>query len=227
LLKRSIIGEMRAQTKDSGMTPGEGLLVLVRHGESTDNEANLFSGWRDPALTAKGVLEAQRAGQALKGVHFDAAFTSTLSRAQLSLDLMLVEMGRTDLPITRDAALNERDYGELSGLNKEGARAIWGSEQVHLWRKSYEAVPPGGESLAMTAARALPFCREVLDPRLKRGEHILVVAHGNSLRSIVKELDGLSDGDVETVHIATSQIITYVVGTDGKVAEKTSVLVTV
>jgi 2,3-bisphosphoglycerate-dependent phosphoglycerate mutase len=211
------------------MTPAEGLLVLVRHGESTDNELNLFSGWRDPELTEKGVMEARSAGLTLKaqGLRFEAAFTSMLSRARRSLELMLGEMGQTDLPITATPDLNERDYGELSGLNKEGARAIWGSEQVRLWRKSYDAVPPGGESLAMTAARALPFCREAIDPRLRRGENILVVAHGNSLRSIVKDLDGLSVGAVETVHIATSQILTYAIGADGRVIQKASMLVTV
>lgn len=209
------------------MTPVGGLLVLVRHGESTDNELNLFSGWRDVALTDKGVMEARNAGLALKGLRFDAAFTSTLSRARRSLELMLAEMGNIDLPVIATPALNERDYGELSGLNKEGARAIWGSEQVHLWRKSYDAIPPSGESLAMTAARAVPFCREVIDPRLKRGEHILVVAHGNSLRSIIKDLDGLSDDDVESVHIATCQIITYAVSPDGHAAKKTSVLISV
>jgi 2,3-bisphosphoglycerate-dependent phosphoglycerate mutase len=211
------------------MTPAEGLLVLVRHGESTDNELNLFSGWRDPGLTGKGMMEARRAGLTLKaqGVRFDAAFTSMLSRARRSLELMLCEMGQSDLPVTAAPELNERDYGELSGLNKEGARAIWGSEQVRLWRKSYDAVPPGGESLAMTAARALPFCREAIDPRLRRGENILVVAHGNSLRSIVKDLDGLSVSAVETVHIATSQILTYAIGADGRVIQKASMLVTV
>jgi 2,3-bisphosphoglycerate-dependent phosphoglycerate mutase len=211
------------------MTPAEGLLVLVRHGESTDNELNLFSGWRDVPLTEKGVLEARNAGLTLKAqaFRFDAAFTSMLSRARRSLDLMLAEMGNPALPVTATPTLNERDYGELSGLNKEGARAIWGSEQVRLWRKSYNAIPPGGESLAMTAARALPFCRAVLDPRLKRGEHILVVAHGNSLRAIVKDLDGLSDDEVESVHIATSQILTYAIDADGQVVKKTSMLVAV
>ena len=209
------------------MTSAQGLLVLVRHGESTDNEANLFSGWRDPALTAKGVREAHNAGLMLKaqGFRFDAAFTSTLSRAQRSLDLMLVAMECPSLPIIATPALNERDYGELSGLNKEGARAIWGSEQVHLWRKSYDAVPPGGESLAMTAARAVPFCRDVIDPRLRRGEHILVVAHGNSLRSIVKNLDGVSDADIETVHIATCQILAYGPDEDGKMIRQASMIV--
>lgn len=209
------------------MTPAEGLLVLVRHGESTDNALNLFSGWRDPALTEKGVLEARNAGRTLKAqaVTFETAYTSTLSRARRSLDLMLTEMDRIDLPVIETPALNERDYGELSGLNKEGARAIWGSEQVHLWRKSYDAVPPGGESLAMTAARAVPFCRTVIDPRLQRGENILVVAHGNSLRAIIKDLDGLSSDDVESVHIATCQILTYAIGADGRVVKKASVLI--
>jgi 2,3-bisphosphoglycerate-dependent phosphoglycerate mutase len=209
------------------MSMREGLLVLVRHGQSTDNEFNLFSGWRDVALTAQGVAEARGAGLMLRrhGFRFDAAFTSTLSRAQRSLDLMLGEMGAQGLPIIASAALNERDYGELSGLNKEEARAVWGSEQVHLWRKSYDAIPPGGESLAMTEARTLPFRRTVIDPRVRNGEHILVVAHGNSLRSIVKDLDGLSADELETVHIATSQILAYVIGADGAVVKKDSMLV--
>jgi 2,3-bisphosphoglycerate-dependent phosphoglycerate mutase len=208
------------------MTQGEGRLVLVRHGQSLDNELNLFSGWRDPELTARGIAEARAAGLKLKekGFRFNAAFTSKLNRARHSLIHMLEEMGETSLPVFEAEALNERDYGELSGLNKEGAVAVWGREQVHLWRKSYRAVPPGGESLAMTAGRTVPFCTQEIVPRIAAGEHILVVAHGNSLRSIVKHLDGLSDDDVTGVHIATSEVLIYTIAAGGVITGKTSFL---
>ena len=204
------------------MTGESGLLVLVRHGQSTDNALNLFSGWRDPPLTEVGVQEAKQAGAAIAecGLRFEAAFTSLLGRARATLDFVLAAIGQTGLPVTASAALNERDYGELSGLNKEEARGVWGSQQVHLWRKSYDAVPPGGESLAMTAARTLPYLRETIYPRLRRGESVLVVAHGNSLRSIVCELDRLSPGEVEGLHIATSQVMIYRIDPDGAVLEK-------
>lgn len=207
------------------MTRPGGVLVLVRHGQSTDNELNLFSGWRDPPLTTRGIKEASRAGQRLKarGFTFDIAFTSKLSRASRTLGLMLDEIEQTDLSIVSSEALNERDYGELSGLNKEGARSVWGSEQVHLWRKSYDAVPPGGESLAMTAARTMPFYRQAIDPRLRSGDHVLVVAHGNSLRSIVKHLDGLSDDEIVDANIATGETLLYEIDADGNVGRKTSI----
>jgi 2,3-bisphosphoglycerate-dependent phosphoglycerate mutase len=206
------------------MTPGEGCLVLARHGQSTDNALNLFSGWRDPDLTPRGIREARDAGHRLReqAFRFDVAFTSKLGRARRSLDLMLEELGGPAFAIHEDEALNERHYGDLSGLDKEGARDLFGSDQVHLWRKSYHAVPPGGESLAMTAERTLPFCARHIDPRLRRGEHVLVVAHGNSLRSIVKHLDRVSDADVVGVHIATSQILVYRIAADGSVIGKTS-----
>jgi 2,3-bisphosphoglycerate-dependent phosphoglycerate mutase len=211
---------------EARMTQKDGRLVLVRHGQSTDNELNLFSGWRDPALTARGIGEARAAGRKLRehGFRFDAAFTSKLDRARRSLTLMLEELDETSLPVFEAEALNERDYGELSGLHKDGAVEVWGREQVYLWRKSYQAVPPGGESLAMTAERTVPFCAREIVPRIKAGQQVLVVAHGNSLRSIVKNIDGLSDDDVVTVHIATSQILIYSIGTDGAVTGKTSFL---
>ena len=133
------------------------LLVLVRHGESEWNKKNLFTGWRDVDLTEKGIAEARTAGRALKaqGLHFDIAFTSLLKRAQRSLDLMLEELGENSVPVIKDLALNERDYGDLSGLNKDDARKKWGEEQVHIWRRSSDIAPPGGESLRDTAARVL------------------------------------------------------------------------
>lgn len=199
--------------------------MLVRHGQSTDNELNLFSGWRDPELTARGVEEAGRAGRRLKGqgFNFNVAFTSKLSRASRTLGLMLDAAEQPELPIVSSEALNERHYGELSGLNKEEARSVWGREQVRLWRKSYDAVPPGGESLAMTAARTMPFYRQAIYPRLRNGEHVLVVAHGNSLRSIIKHLDGLSDDEIVDANIATGEMLLYEIDADGNVGRKTSV----
>jgi 2,3-bisphosphoglycerate-dependent phosphoglycerate mutase len=171
-----------------------GTLVLVRHGQSEWNLKNLFTGWKDPALTEKGVGEARAAGQRLKarGLKFDICFTSALSRAQNTLKLILEEMGQTGLPETRDQALNERDYGELTGLNKDDARAKWGEEQVLIWRRSYDVPPPGGESLKDTLARSLPYYVHHIQPHVLDGKTVLVAAHGNSLRSLIMAIEGLS-----------------------------------
>src|SRR5262245_50505744 len=159
----------------------ERLLVLVRHGQSEWNLKNLFTGWRDVDLTDAGVAEARTAGKRLKEqkIKFDVAFTSSLKRAQRTLDLILEEMGETGIPIIRNQALNERDYGDLVGLNKDDARKKWGDEQVLKWRRSYDVAPPGGESLKDTVARALPYFVQEILPRVLRGERTLVAAHGN------------------------------------------------
>ena len=198
------------------------LLVLVRHGQSEWNLKNLFTGWHDVDLTEKGVEEAIAAGKALKARNlvFDAADTSALKRAQRTLDLMLTEMGVTGLPIFKDQALNERDYGDLTGLNKDDARVKWGDEQVHLWRRSYDVPPPGGESLEMTAQRTLPYFKSEIMPRVKAGERILVAAHGNSLRSIVMDLEGLTGEEIVKREIATGVPIIYRINPDGSIAEK-------
>lgn len=203
-------------------------LVLVRHGQSTDNEQNLFSGFRNPDLTERGVEEAKAAGRKLKdlGFRFDIAFTSKLDRAQRTLTLMLEQLDQSDLAILSDSALNERDYGELSGLNKAEARSQWSPEQVHLWRKSYDAVPPGGESLAMTAARTIPFYEQELAVRVQEGERVLVVAHGNSLRSIVMYLENMTPEALMDFNITTSEILIYNFSGPGAVIEKTSVVAT-
>lgn len=203
-------------------------LVLVRHGQSTDNEQNLFSGFRNPSLTERGVAEAKAAGRKLKdlGFRFDIAFTSKLDRAQRTLTLMLEQLEQSDLPIRTDSALNERDYGELSGLNKAEARNQWSPEQVHLWRKSYDAVPPGGESLAMTAARTVPLYEQELAVRVQEGERVLVVAHGNSLRSIVMHLENMTPEALMDFNITTSEILIYNFSESGAVIEKTSVVAT-
>jgi 2,3-bisphosphoglycerate-dependent phosphoglycerate mutase len=197
-------------------------LVLVRHGQSDWNLKNLFTGWKDPDLTEKGVEEAKAAGRRLKeaGLTFDVAFTSELSRAQRTLSLMLGEMGREDLPTIRNIALNERDYGELSGLNKDDARKKWGEEQVHIWRRSYDVPPPGGESLKDTGARVWPYYIHDIQPKVLGDGTVLVVAHGNSLRALVMALDGLSGEEIVGQEIATGVPIVYRLNADSSVAEK-------
>ncbi len=198
------------------------LLVLVRHGQSEWNLKNLFTGWRDVDLTDKGVAEAREAGRKLKGqgLTFDVAFTSALKRAQRTLDLMLEEMGQTGLPIVKDLALNERDYGDLSGLNKDDARKKWGDEQVLIWRRSYDIAPPGGESLRDTLARTLPYYVTEILPRVLRGERVLVAAHGNSLRALVMVLEKLSPDEILKREIGTGVPIIYRLDADATVKSK-------
>jgi 2,3-bisphosphoglycerate-dependent phosphoglycerate mutase len=198
------------------------LLVLVRHGQSDWNLKNLFTGWRDVGLTEKGVAEARAAGKRLKaqGLHFDIAFTSVLSRAQRTLDLVLEEMGETNITVFKDQALNERDYGDLSGLNKDDARKKWGEEQVHIWRRSYDVAPPGGESLKDTAARVLPYYIQEILPRVLRGDNVIVVAHGNSLRALVMVLECLSPKQIVDREIATGVPLIYRLNADSTVAQK-------
>lgn len=201
----------------------ERLLVLARHGQSEWNRQNLFTGWRDPDITERGVAEARAAGRALKrdGYAFDVAFTSDLLRAQRTCALILEEMGLPHIEVIRDRALNERDYGDLSGLNKDDARARWGDEQVRIWRRSYDVRPPGGESLKDTAARVLPFYIESILPRVMAGERVLVAAHGNSLRTLVMVLDRLDSDRVAGLEIATGVPLVYRLNADTTVASKT------
>jgi 2,3-bisphosphoglycerate-dependent phosphoglycerate mutase len=198
------------------------LLVLVRHGQSEWNLQNLFTGWRDVGLTEKGIAEARAGGRQLKalGLRFDIAFTSALTRAQRTLELMLDELGQRNIPVVRDQALNERDYGDLSGLNKDDARRKWGEEQVRIWRRSYDVAPPGGESLKDTAARVLPYYLQEILPRVLRGERVLVSAHGNSLRALVMVLDGLSPQEIVERELATGVPLIYRLNTDSTVAER-------
>ena len=197
-------------------------LVLVRHGQSEWNKQNLFTGWRDPDLTAQGVDEARRAGDALKaqGMTFDLGFTSLLQRAQKTCALLLEHLGQTDLPVTRHEELNERDYGDLSGLNKDDAREKWGEEQVHIWRRSFDIPPPGGESLKDTAERVLPFFNSEIMPLIKQEKDILIAAHGNSLRALVMQLDGLSAEQIIGVNIGTGEPYCYEMKADGTVGDK-------
>ncbi|MBI3701372.1 MAG: 2,3-bisphosphoglycerate-dependent phosphoglycerate mutase [Afipia sp.] len=196
------------------------LLVLVRHGQSEWNLKNLFTGWKDPNLTDLGVEEAKRAGQKLKaeGLQFDVAFTSALTRAQRTLDLAMIEMGQTKIPVTKNLALNERDYGELSGLNKDDARAKWGEEQVLIWRRSYDVPPPGGESLKDTLARTLPYYVQEIQPGVLRGQRTLVVAHGNSLRALIMVLEKLTPEQILKRELSTGAPIIYRLNADSTVA---------
>ncbi|HEY1309967.1 MAG TPA: 2,3-bisphosphoglycerate-dependent phosphoglycerate mutase [Pseudolabrys sp.] len=198
------------------------LLVLVRHGQSDWNLKNLFTGWKDVDLTEKGVTEAREAGRKLKaqGLIFTVAYTSALVRAQRTLDLMLAEMGQSKIPVIKDQALNERDYGDLSGLNKDDARKKWGEEQVHIWRRSYDIAPPGGESLRDTAARVLPYYLTKILPRVLRGEHVLVSAHGNSLRALVMVLDKHTPSSITKLNIDTGVPMIYRLNADSTVKSK-------
>jgi 2,3-bisphosphoglycerate-dependent phosphoglycerate mutase len=199
----------------------ERLLVLVRHGQSEWNLKNLFTGWKNPDLTEQGVKEARTAGQTLKEMklEFDEAFTSDLLRAQKTLDLMQEEMG-TDLRITRDQALNERDYGDITGMNKDEARKQFGEEQVHIWRRSYDVPPPGGESLKMTAERVLPYFDKEILPRVLSGKRILVSAHGNSLRALIMQLEGLTPEEILKRELGTGTPIIYRLDEGGGIVEK-------
>jgi len=200
----------------------DNVLVLVRHGESEWNKLNLFTGWKDPDLSDKGVAEAHKAGQLLKaqGLKFDIAFTSALQRAQRTLDIMLDELGQAGLPTRRDQRLNERDYGDLSGLNKDEARKRWGEKQVHVWRRSFDMPPPGGESLKDTAERVLPYYQAQIWPEVASGRNVLVAAHGNSLRALIMQLEGLTGEQIVARELGTGVPIVYRLGADGRVSDR-------
>ena len=197
-------------------------LVLVRHGQSQWNEKNLFTGWKDPDLTQKGEREAIEAGLALKesNYKFDIMFTSVLLRAKRTGKLILEQVGQEDLKTFENEALNERNYGDLAGLNKDDAKKKWGEDQVHKWRRSFDIAPPAGESLKMTAERVLPYFEEKILPLLKENLEILVVAHGNSLRALVMQLDKLNSDEVVKLEIPTGMPICYSINKRGQVENK-------
>ncbi len=201
-----------------------GKLILLRHGESQWNLENRFTGWVDIPLSDKGREEAKRAGELIRTIHFDRAFTSVLSRAIETLEIALKTIGQSDIPIEKDKALNERMYGDLQGLNKDETAQKFGAEQVHIWRRSYDVPPPNGESLKDTAARTLPYFESKIMPFVKKGENVLVVAHGNSLRSIVMELDKLTKEEVLNLNLATGVPILYEISSTGEVLNKTIVV---
>jgi len=196
------------------------LLVLVRHGQSEWNLKNLFTGWKDPDLTEKGIGEARAAGRRLKalGLSFDIAYTSALVRAQNTCRLLLEELGQPGLETIRDQALNERDYGDLSGLNKDDARKKWGEDQVLIWRRSYDVPPPGGESLKDTLARALPYYVQEILPCVLRGQRVLVAAHGNSLRALIMVLEKMTPEQILKRELATGAPVVYRLNADSTVA---------
>ncbi|WFD34381.1 phosphoglycerate mutase (2,3-diphosphoglycerate-dependent) [Malassezia cuniculi] len=200
-----------------------GTLVLTRHGQSEWNKLNLFTGWKDPALTELGEQEAQKGGQELKKAgltRFDIGYTSALQRAQRTLQIMLKEVGQEDLEVIKDQALNERDYGELTGLNKDSAREKWGDEQVHIWRRSFDVPPPKGESLKLTADRVLPYFNEHILPKVKEGKTVIVSAHGNSLRAAIMQLENLTGEQIVKTELGTGVPIVYKIDEEGKVVDK-------
>ena len=201
-------------------------LLLVRHGQSEWNEKNLFTGWEDPGLTKKGEDEAQNAGLLIKelGINFDHLFTSALIRAQLTGSIILNEIGQNEMPITKNQALNERFYGDLQGLNKDECREKWGEEKVQMWRRSYEMGPPGGETLKETGERVIPYFKEEINPLILKGKNILIAAHGNSLRSLIKFLDNVSDEDIVKLEIPTGAPIHYIFNEDGNVIKKQNLI---
>ena len=186
-------------------------LVLVRHGQSEWNAKNLFTGWKDPKLTDLGIQEATKAGELLetKNLKFDLMFTSDLLRAQETGRLILEQINQKNIEVIKDQSLNERNYGDLAGLNKDEAREKWGEEQVHIWRRSFDVPPPGGESLKNTAERVLPYFELEIMPKVKEGLNILVAAHGNSLRALVMHLEEISSQEIVKLEIATGDPLTY------------------
>ena len=197
-------------------------LILVRHGQSEWNEKNLFTGWENPGLTEKGSEEAKNAGILIKqlNIKFDCLFTSALIRAQLTGSIILDKIDQTDLNIIKNKALNERFYGDLQGLNKDECRKKWGEELVQSWRRSFDKGPPGGETLKETGERVLPYYLNSIHPLILENKNILITAHGNSLRSLIKYLDSISDEDIVKLEIPTGAPIHYQFNENGKVVNK-------
>ena len=187
------------------------ILVLVRHGQSEWNKLNLFTGWKDPNLTQQGIAEASQAGEKLQdmSIKFDLMYTSVLQRAQLTGTIILEKLDQLNIPIEKNVNLNERDYGDLTGMNKDQARAEFGEEQVHIWRRSYDVPPPGGESLKNTYDRVVPYFKEKVLAQLESGKNILIAAHGNSLRSLVKYIENISEENILKFEIATGEPLFY------------------
>lgn len=196
------------------------LLVLIRHGQSQWNLENRFTGWIDIPLSPKGEEEARKAGEKLKGYKFDKVYTSVLQRAIKTYEIANETAGLGDLPVEQDKALNERMYGDLQGLNKDDCRKKFGDEQVHIWRRSYDIPPPNGESLKDTAERVLPYYHEKIEPDLKSGKNILVVAHGNSLRALIMYIENISKEEILKLEIPTGEPIVYELDKDAKIVSK-------
>jgi len=189
-------------------------LVIIRHGQSEWNKANIFTGWVDVDLTEDGVAEAKRAGELLKEFKFDKAYSSTLKRANRTLDIILETIGQTNIPVTRSEKLNERMYGDLQGKNKDQAREEFGEDQVHIWRRSFDVPPPGGESLKDTLERVTPYFENVIEPELRNGKDIIIAAHGNSLRSLIMKLENIAPENIVSVEIPTGVPKVYELDSD-------------
>jgi len=201
-------------------------LILVRHGQSEWNEKNLFTGWENPGLTEKGANEAKNAGMLINNLNikFDHLFTSVLDRAKLTGTIILENINQKDIDIIENKALNERFYGDLQGLNKDECRQKWGAEQVQIWRRSYDVGPPGGESLKETGDRVLPYYLSEIYPLILDGKNVLVAAHGNSLRSLIKHLDKLSADEIVKLEIPTGAPIQYIFNDQGDVLTKKNLI---
>lgn len=202
--------------------PKMSTLVLLRHGESQWNLENRFTGWVDVDLSPRGVEEARKAGKALKNFKFDKAYTSVLLRAIHTLDIVLEEIGQKNISVIKDKSLNERHYGDLQGLNKTETAQKYGEKQVHIWRRSYDVAPPGGESLKDTAARTLPFFKKFILEDIRKGLNVLVSAHGNSLRAVVMDLDQLTQEQVMELNLATGVPLVYEFDPDLKILSKST-----
>lgn len=194
-------------------------LVIIRHGQSQWNLENRFTGWVDVDLSPQGIEEAEKAAEMLKDYKFDAAFTSDLQRAQKTLDKILEVSNQTDIPLTKDKALNERMYGDLQGLDKAETAEKYGDEQVHIWRRSYDVPPPNGESLKDTEARVIPYYKENIEPLLKDGKNIIISAHGNSLRALIMYLENLTPEEILKKELGTARPIIYDLDGDAKVVK--------
>tara|TARA_B100000945_G_C20244686_1_gene531652 strand:+ start:197 stop:820 length:624 start_codon:yes stop_codon:yes gene_type:complete len=201
-------------------------LILVRHGQSEWNEKNLFTGWEDPGLTKQGSDEAKNAGLLIKELklEFNSLFTSALIRAQITGKIILKNISQENINIIKNKALNERFYGDLQGLNKDECREKWGKKQVQIWRRSYDIGPPGGESLKETGERVLPYFLSEIYPSILKGENIIVSAHGNSLRSLIKHLDNLSSDEIVKLEIPTGAPIHYLFDNNGSVINKKNLI---
>ncbi|MEO7067290.1 MAG: 2,3-bisphosphoglycerate-dependent phosphoglycerate mutase [Rhodanobacter sp.] len=200
-------------------------LVLARHGQSEYNANSRFTGWHNPPLTEQGIQEAHDVAKQVRslGLRFDAVFSSVQDRARRTAEIILADLDATHLPITANAALNERDYGQLAGLNKTEVTERWGDVQVQQWRRGYVDTPPDGESLRDTVARALPFYLRSILPAVMREQNSLVVAHGNSLRALIMALDGLSSEEITGVEISTGEVLVYELKSDTSVVRKVKI----
>lgn len=201
-------------------------LILVRHGQSEWNAKNLFTGWENPGLTDKGLDEAKNAGILISNLNikFDFLFTSALIRAQLTGSKILEKIGQENINIIKNKSLNERFYGDLQGLNKDECRKKWGLDQVQIWRRSYDVGPPGGESLKECGERVLPYFLDKIYPLVLEGKNIIVSAHGNSLRSLIKHLDKLSADEIVKLEIPTGAPIHYLFSDEGLILTKKNLI---